>query len=340
MTKIRRYPALAALLAYLLLALSACQAVDENVSMVEITVTPRIQTPVSQTSSPLAPTVAIVASVAPSETSLPSATPSSAAVPTGVATPIPTLPPADALARLQELFKTNNGCELPCFWGITPGETDWQTAYSILKPVGARTTRRGLPTPFAIEVEFGEVGSEDWRYHYYEVEDGIVQSFGGRTSLTSIFSPASILQTYGAPAEVYLVAGSEFPLSGAIPFYVTLFYPQHKFWLLYGTNAVEEDGHYRGCFFDHNSPPPEGIDPSHAEFSAAPHLAVWSHEDIRNLSDGPKVALTFIGYEGHATLAEMTDLDVITFYETFSDPDTPLCLETPVELWREYWSGG
>jgi len=317
-----------------LLLLSACQVIDEDASAVKITVAPRIQTPMPQSPSPLAPIEVVVATDVHSETSLLPATPSPNVMATGTTTPIPTLPPEAARARIQELFETNGGCQFPCVLGIVPGETDWQTAYSILKPIADKVTRRGLPNPYALEVEFDSLWSDSWGRQTYDVSEGVVQRFGGGTGLTTPFSPASVLQTYGPPTEVFLAAGGDYSGSGTIPFTVLLFYPQHKFWISYGTNATAVNGNFAGCFFDHSNPPPEGISASPI-FSAAPYLDTWADDNLYNLLDVPTTGFSPVDPEYLVPLAKATDLDVASFHEMFSYPDTPLCLETPLEcFWQ------
>lgn len=55
-------------------------------------------------------------------------TPAPTLPPTPTLTPWPTYPPDEALAKVLELFETNAGCQLPCWWGIIPGETPWDVA--------------------------------------------------------------------------------------------------------------------------------------------------------------------------------------------------------------------
>ena len=54
--------------------------------------------------------------------------------PTSVSTltPLPTLSQRDAHDLIQALLQNNGGCRLPCWWGITPGQTDWNTARQFL----------------------------------------------------------------------------------------------------------------------------------------------------------------------------------------------------------------
>lgn len=50
-------------------------------------------------------------------------------------TPIPTLAQAAANARFEELMQMNGNCQLPCWWGIVPGITNYQEAENILAPL-------------------------------------------------------------------------------------------------------------------------------------------------------------------------------------------------------------
>jgi hypothetical protein len=52
-------------------------------------------------------------------------------------TPIPTFfptPPGNTVQeKLKYLDETNGGCNLPCFWGIEPGKTEWTSAEPFLR---------------------------------------------------------------------------------------------------------------------------------------------------------------------------------------------------------------
>jgi hypothetical protein len=45
---------------------------------------------------------------------------------------VPVLPAEDAEAKVIELLQTNGGCQLACFWGLTPGQTKREEAVSFL----------------------------------------------------------------------------------------------------------------------------------------------------------------------------------------------------------------
>jgi len=47
-------------------------------------------------------------------------------------TPLPTMPGDKIQAKFDQLYQYNNGCKLPCWWGITPGITTWGEARNFL----------------------------------------------------------------------------------------------------------------------------------------------------------------------------------------------------------------
>ena len=108
-----------------------------------------LTTPVSSTTSPSVTHIATPGLVPPTFTPSPTRTlmpPTPTAVlpsltftstrrpiaPSPLNTATPTRVPVSTLGAKQQaqfvadMLKTNGGCELPCWWGITPGQTAWQ----------------------------------------------------------------------------------------------------------------------------------------------------------------------------------------------------------------------
>ncbi|MBI4731954.1 MAG: hypothetical protein HY781_07490, partial [Chloroflexi bacterium] len=56
-------------------------------------------------------------------------------IPTFTFTPIPTLSPDDAYARIAAMLNSTSNCQLPCWWGIYPGLTTLQEAYDLISPL-------------------------------------------------------------------------------------------------------------------------------------------------------------------------------------------------------------
>jgi hypothetical protein len=60
---------------------------------------------------------------------------------TPLSTRTPTLPPTltapERIGKFRELLITNLGCRLPCWWGMTPGESLWTDANQFLTYLGS-----------------------------------------------------------------------------------------------------------------------------------------------------------------------------------------------------------
>src|SRR5688572_27007039 len=60
------------------------------------------------------------------------------AVPVNTATLQPTLMPQERENYVRESFSSSSNCKLPCWWGITPGETTWKDTEELLHYLGVR----------------------------------------------------------------------------------------------------------------------------------------------------------------------------------------------------------
>lgn len=127
----------------------------------------------------------------------------------------PTLDERAKDAFILELMRTNNDCLLPCWWGITPGETLWEEAFDFLYPfvlhidnisdedlesdIQVYSVPYTIPGILVINDVPGAIFST------YFVKQGVVDSIevwaiGNKTDYTI----PRILQTYGQPEEVLI----------------------------------------------------------------------------------------------------------------------------------------
>ena len=95
-------------------------------------------------------------------------------VPTSTPTPFPTLEPKEKQAFIQEMLESNSGCELPCWWSITPGETSWEEMRSFFTTQGISLSADG-------HLDLGHLDSEGkYRINMMDVkfqrENDLVQS--------------------------------------------------------------------------------------------------------------------------------------------------------------------
>jgi hypothetical protein len=241
--------------------------------------------------------------------------------------PLPTLSPVEAKAFVLELPQNNGGCELPCFWGFTPGQTKWQTAEPLL-------------TSFAYQIDYGApdgtfstipVGTSfvAWVYLYFPeksivpisyiftVQNEVIIMIEAHILPTSRYPPSTILTTHEQPAEVWLLTANS-PSEGVLGFIMTLFYDQHGFMLRYGSQGTIEDGKVRSCFL---------------ESSYEVVLAAWLPQEELTYAEAVSRFDSFGKIEYDLPLEEAIGMSLDSFYETFSSSGEPLCLETPTDLW-------
>lgn len=86
--------------------------------------------------SPQNDIVATQTSISPTTTFTPKPPASQLPTKTPTLTPVATLSSEDALETFTKLLEENNGCQLPCLWGIIPGKTTWTEIEPIFSAMG------------------------------------------------------------------------------------------------------------------------------------------------------------------------------------------------------------
>lgn len=215
------------------------------------------------------------------------------------------------------MLEANDGCELPCWWGIVPGETDWHTVQNRFRAMGG----------FVFDIPHPE-RLFDYRIGLSFVEQqGVVQSirvtsevFRGGTSLHFAqdwhrYSLDQVLTRYGEPSQVMLELWPNPPEP---------YYPYRLFVLYEGLGILIE---YEGPAI-----PGETFQVC-PEFEQVAYLCLWlqSHEQERSLLQ--LAGLDPLEQAQMLPLEEATGMDVHTFYETFRQAGTEACLQSPTEVW-------
>ena len=246
---------------------------------------------------------------------------------TSIPSPIPVLPLAEKEAIISELYRTNANCKLPCWWGIVPGETEWQTAKLLLNLVATELSTSAeseFDTYYSARVYLlvpQELSRRMELEQYYIINDGkvmIIEPEAPRVG-SKIYTVSKILSTYGRPTKV-MIDTYGYPHEGPNPFRLVLFYPDKGILVNYGDFADFVDGYVVGCIQIGNG-----------------SVVLWSPK--QNLSfaealNGTRGLGTF-GEQYYKPLEEATEMDIETFYQTYLDPDTETCIETPAELWMD-----
>lgn len=248
------------------------------------------------------PTVSYL--VSPTRTLTPVPTPTSrpTPIPTLHHTPRPTLTTTEKYSYVQEMLGTNAGCELPCWWGIIPGESDLQDAndrllyniYQFPQDLG------GYEVFFSLSEESDLVQSLNVEGYCFPDNCGPFARDWARYSLDQVLS------RYGTPSQVRITLA--LPIDSGGPTYYELY-------ILYDNLGVGI--HYKG-------PAVRQAELLHTCFSFS-HITLWlqSPESSTSLEQtvGPEE------WFFHVPLEEATGMDIEEFYETFQH--TGACLEAP-----------
>jgi hypothetical protein len=280
--------------------------------------------PAALTSTPTAPTATFTPTIAPTLT--PTITPAPPNIPLSTAiltwTPVPTLPPAEALEALLKLYADNGGCQLPCWWGITPGKTSWQEARTklsrlghISRPFGGKEVVR-YEFSFVIPAEIDSSGS-------FEPDIGVKDDIVVGISLNSRwvrgdfdYSLAGWLQVWGTPGEIWLKVVTTAP--SEIQYEMDLFYPA-KGILLNVTGIAQAHG-------DSLSICPQTF----KRDIFPPALVLWSPS--KNITYqtmfSDLLGKTIVDQNKFSLLEKLTDnFGPGDFYETYRDPKATACFD-------------
>jgi hypothetical protein len=248
--------------------------------------------------------------------------------PTATETPTPTLTDKERRQLALEFYETNNGCQLPCWWSILPGQTEWETAYQFLETFDYPSLVSD--SEFAYYEVHIPLPPEVFKYtrnrmiQLYSVQNDIVVRIEAYVAIEDIvdgyfnqYTLPSLLTTYGQPTEVWLSTYPAAREAGRLPFSVVLFYPEQgivaEYW---GGNGKENGDFITGC-------PQE---------NPVTYLQLFPPDPNKTFKE------TMDGTSGlsewrYLSLEESTNMDIATFHQTFKNPDNTICLETPDENW-------
>jgi len=255
-------------------------------------------------------------------------TPEASATP--MASPFPTLLPMlpfpEAQALILEYLATNNGCDLPCWWGATPGLSDWNDMRPVFEPMASRvsyTTAR-KPGLFVVELSFFDM-PEDITAGYLNfmiaIEQGIVQSVHALGfEKTPTYKLTHLLEHYGPPNEVWVHTYRSYRDIDP-PMDVLLFYQNRGILARYPSSEEEilNNSIIQGCF------------------SNSPVLFLWASGQPMTFREAADTfGLDYYKWDKPIMpLEEATGMTVETFYETYRDPANDPCIETPRDLWPD-----
>lgn len=288
------------------------------------------ETPVDEFTT--TPTITITSTATPQATETPTVP-----VETSTPTPTPALSAQEQEALVIDLLHNNAGCKLPCWWGLTPGKTDWTTAQSRISSLGLpfstypRSEYDIYGTGFYLTDHSFSVGPLLFLQNntlrvikaIAETTPGPWQRIYGDPFYLEAMRPyllTSMLSTYGKPEQILLyVLDTRDPVLS--DYFMLLFYPQTGILAQYEGQSEEGNGVLRLC-------------PRTAMIS----MWLWSPDEKMALADvffvevyrSKDVRMKFL--DRFLPLEDAASISIEDFYKQFISQQS--CLETPKRLWN------
>ena len=291
----------------------------------------------------------------PTQTMLPQATTSFTATSSSAIA----LSAEEAKNLVFELLADNGDCQLPCLWGMTPGDTDRQTLDIFISKFENMIT----PDIYVSVDDFGDFGgfflgyrkdnihiNTDFSYYYENKESDRLDLLGIRgyamhekgkdldwlsLDVSPLYGDASfnqiytyyflpqILSNYGPPSQVLLKPFLDDPQRADVqwwPFSIVLLYPEQGIFIEYVSRRETVGANFAAC-------------PSKSTIS----LAVWDPQSSLSLEYVVQKAgsqINELNIASFKSVENATSMTLEEFYEVFRDPRNIACVETPQELWQ------
>jgi hypothetical protein len=244
-------------------------------------------------------------------------------------TPLPTYLPNERSGIIMNLYE-NPTCMLPCWWGITPGETNWRDAWQFLARFAANKAphdthfyeserSRGYKS-FQVLLDVPIVPDQE----YYPILNQLILSIRKDTNLVEYidvntgnvepYTIPQILAAYGQPQQVYIHARqSQRPESNSITVY--LYYPNYGFMSVHfatvGLDAAWKNDEITACFQKYTQ------------------LLLWPKGKALDMEEFLWAQYLFNRNSGRTPYQPIEDVSNLTttkFFETFSGTSEQVCL--------------
>lgn len=223
--------------------------------------------------------------------------------------PVPMLSfsPAEKEQLIDQILTQEYQCKLPCFAGITPGVTLWSDARSFLEQVSEKIYPSGTSSTYSIEIQQGSV------VDFYIPRDKVEFIMAPRKQ----YPVDELLHAYGEPDEIYIYILDALPVDSTVSYIVHLFYKMGLAVQYYGEAA--KGPVVSVCFTEKDG---ESIDAFFWLWDGDLKISFEDvYRDYVSKFYQPEVSL------GYYQLADLSDLTVHEFYETYRNQSKGGCLE-------------
>ena len=230
---------------------------------------------------------------------------------------MPTLPVAQAKAKIIELIKTNNGCNLPCWWGITPGHTSINDARSFLEPLSSQSNVDLSSGSFYFP--FDDTRLMDLNVTF-DINNNLISEISVWDFDTTSYHLAKFLSVNGKPEQIWLSTNSEvsYGTGNIVPFLLYLYYENSRMIVAYGIGQGQVEGDFiNGCITD------------------SPSLHMWASEKVLSFLEAGHLVRLISSGNTYRNIDDATQgkLNADTFYQKFKNPNFDACFSTPKSLW-------
>lgn len=232
---------------------------------------------------------------------------------------IPTLSQTEKDKEVLDLLTSNGGCHLPCWWGITPGQTTWQQAWNLLSRFDSKLYTAGKPLEHGRFMEANisipvQSGVGEIRTTVTASQDIVETIDVGGTPISSGYQVADLLSKYGPPDEIWISTYQSYP-ADKVPFVLVLFY-RNGFLAGYSTLVKPaQEAVVQGCFAE------------------APQLRLWNPTEQNTFQEVAALFNWDVTDGAYLPLEKASDLSVETFYRNYQSPTRVPCVKTQVKLW-------
>lgn len=284
----------------------------------------------NETLSPSLGLPAVTATISPtkiSETSSP--------IPTVIR---PTLETGKTFEYTVDLLKTNNLCDLPCFWEVMPGNS-WKSARQQLSyfiphisdtPQDASTTLHEIPS----NVGLGKMGVS-FNISILEKND-VVESISAQLMSENFveslkpFTPQEIFSKYGTPETILLFLSNDLKEPEYQFFHLWFVYEEKNFFVLYRGYATKDQDFYQVCpTVQHFELEGYGDKYGTVEFGSVSGKD-WGILNDFMLKEFAPISFIYTHSKVMESVTEYSNNEIVNL---FLD-DSSTCIPTPIKMWN------
>jgi hypothetical protein len=224
--------------------------------------------------------------------------------------------------EIRDLLAISNACQFPCFLGITPGITDYETAVEALSRVATANTGevklRNGESGYNFKLQYPESDLDlSFDIHTLDRNKVLELILFPKSSLATFYSVPQVIDFYKEPENIFVFTLSEPYGDGVQPFVLILDYSSKGFLLYYMNPEVKIMGEVIELCY-------------HPEI--APTILLWSPDERRTFLD-----IAPIGKDESKDAKQLADVALVDsegLMELLTAPEG-FCVQTEKNQWKD-----